>query len=314
MDLAENAFIDLKIAVLMFPFSKEVQTFCKDIERVLRNNKVDVLLPNHKKWIPYTKAGIEIGQLFHKARKKDSKSIEQVQMKGGDLVKFVVDTLVNHLENPTITLIEADVWRNERNKNGNNNQAWFQLKNEYLLEQRDVLNFSGVPNHNYQYKRDEERLNNLLGVIRLRSGKETPQYVTNRQEWDEDSETEDFTKLSGFIDKTLPGLLHYFSIGRIPGTQKTQHEKKARNLGKTEREDNIYAANIAYKHQQMIEMLPFFVRNDLHTKENIKALCRVVHYLRTSPAHTKGNISHPYPMHIGNNLIEDMLCILGFDD
>lgn len=64
----------------------------------------------------------------------------------------------------------------------------------------------------------------------------------------------------------------------------------------------------------MIEMLPFFVRHDLQTEENIKALCRAVHYLRTFPAQTKGNISHPYPMHIGNNLIKDMLCILGFDD
>ncbi|MEM7593263.1 MAG: hypothetical protein AAF383_17410 [Cyanobacteria bacterium P01_A01_bin.83] len=56
-------------------------------------------------------------------------------MKGGHLVKFVADTLVNHLKNPTIALIEADVWRNERSKDGNNHQAWFQLKNEYLLEQ-----------------------------------------------------------------------------------------------------------------------------------------------------------------------------------
>ncbi len=275
---------------------------------------VDVVLPNHKKWIPYSKAGIEIGELFYKARKKDYKSIEKLQMKGGDLVKFVADTLVNYLENPTITLIEADVWRNERSKYNSNNQAWFQLKNEYLLEQRDILNFSDVSGHNLKYKRDDERLNNLLGVIRLRSGNETPQYVTNRQGWDEDSETKDFTQLSGFIDKTIPELLHYFSIGRIPGTQKTQNQTKARNLGKIENEDNIYAANIAYKHQKMLEMLPFFIRHDLQIEENITSLCRVVHYLRTSPAFTKGNISHPYPMHIGNKLIEDMLCILGFDD
>jgi hypothetical protein len=65
--------------------------------------------------------------------------------------------------------------------------------------------------------------------------------------------------------------------------------------------------------EKEIEMLPFFVRNDLQTEELIKALCRVPHYLRTSPAFTKGNISHPHPMHIGNNLIEDMLCILDLD-
>jgi hypothetical protein len=306
----------------------DVIAFCRVQKRNFGNNtfqyaiavglsvtgQVDVLLPNSKKWIPYTKAGIEIGKLFSKARQKDRDSLEQLQMKGGDLVKFVADTLVNYLENPTIALIEADVWRNERSKDGSNNQAWFQLKNEYLLEQRDILNFTHVLGHNCHYQRDDKKLNNLLGVIRLRSDNETPQYITERQEWSEESETKDFTQLRGFIDKTIPELLHYFSIGRIPETQKKkQNAPKARNLSKIEHEGDIYAANIAYKHQQMIEMLPFFVRNDLQTEENIKALCRVAHYLRISPAYTKGNISHPYPMHTGNNLIEDLLCILSLD-
>lgn len=282
--------------------------------RLSATGAVDVLLPNYKQWITYIKAGLEIGRLFYQARQKDRSSIEQVQMKGGHLVKFVADTLVNYLENPTIALIEADVWRNERSQDGSNNQAWFQLKNEYLLEQRDILNFTHVLGHNCQYQRDDEKMNSLLGVIRLRSGNETPQYITNRNNWDDDTETQDFTQLRGFIDKAIPKLLHYFSIGRIPETQKKkQNTPKARNLSKIEHEGNIYAANIAYKHQQMLEILPFFVRSDLKTKENIKALCRVPHYLRTSPAFTKGNISHPYPMHIGNKLIEDMLCILGLD-
>lgn len=112
----------------------DVVAFCRVQKRNFGNNtfqyaiavrlsaigKVDVLLPNQKEWVPYTKAGIAIGKLFHKARQKDRISIEQVRMKGGDLVKFVADTLVNHLEHPTIALIEADVWRNERSKDGSN--------------------------------------------------------------------------------------------------------------------------------------------------------------------------------------------------
>ena len=287
--------------------------------RLSAAGKVDVLLPNHKKWIPYIKAGIEIGKLFHEVRKarntkgSDQNITEQVQMKGGHLVKFIADTLVNHLENPSIALIEADVWRNKRSKDGSNHQAWFQLINEYLLEQRDILNFSHVLGHNCQYKREDNQLNNLLAVIRLRDGQETPQYVTSRNNWNEDSETKDFTQLSGFIDRTVPELLHYFSIGRIPGTQKDQNTPKARNLGKIEHKGDIYAANIAYKHQQMIEMLPFFVHPDFQTEGKIKSLCRVPHYLRTSPAHTKGNIRQPYPMHLGNSLIEDFLCIFDLD-
>jgi hypothetical protein len=36
MDLAENAFADLIIAVLMFPFAKELKDFCKDMQQALR--------------------------------------------------------------------------------------------------------------------------------------------------------------------------------------------------------------------------------------------------------------------------------------
>ncbi|MEM8720385.1 MAG: RNaseH domain-containing protein [Cyanobacteria bacterium P01_G01_bin.39] len=282
---------------------------------------VYVLLPNHKTWIPYTEAGIAIGKLFHQARNRDRDSLEQVQMKGGHLVQFVADTLVNHLENPTITLIEADVWRNETSKLGSNNKAWFQLKNEYLLEQRNILNFDYVYSQDYsgkkyqhqKYQRDDEKLNNLLGIIRLRDGQETPQYVTSRNSWNDNLKTEDFTQLSGFIDKTVPELLHYFSIGRIPETQKKkQNTPKARNLSKIEHEGDIYAANIAYKHQQMIEMLPFFIRPDFQTEEDIKALCRVPHYLRTSPAYTS-NIKRPYTMHLGISLIKDFLSIFDLD-
>jgi hypothetical protein len=191
--------------------------------RLSATGVVDVLLPNQKQWLPYSQAGLAIGQLFHQARKKDKDSLDQVQMKGGQLVKFVADVLSQHLEHPTIAIIEADVWRNEGSKD---DRAWFQLKNEYLLAQRDILNFSHVPGH-ITYQRDDHKLTNLLGIIRIRSNQETPQYVPNRETWHEDKETSDFTKLSGFIDRTVPELLHYFSIGRIPDTQKkTQHTTK----------------------------------------------------------------------------------------
>jgi hypothetical protein len=150
----------------------------------------------------------------------------------------------------------------------------------------------------------------LLGVIRLRNGQETPQYVTSRETWDENNDTSDFTKLSGFIDKTVPELLHYFSVGRIPDTQKkTQHTPSNRELYK----NDPNAANIAYKHQQLLELLPFFVRPDFQTEDNLKALCRIPHLLRISPAFTRGNISHPYPMHLGMKSIEDLLCILDLE-
>ena len=48
--------------------------------------------------------------------------------------------------------------------------------------------------------------------------------------------------------------------------------------------------------------------------KGLKKLCRVPHYLRSSPAWSMGNILAPYPMHLGEQLIEDQICILGVDD
>lgn len=280
--------------------------------RLRATGTVDVLLPNEKEWIPYALAGIKIGKLFSQARKGDRKSLSQIQMKGGQLAKFAADVLTQHLEKPTVALIEADVWRNERSKD-EAGTAWFQLKNEYLLEQRDVLNFQHVRGHNYRYQRDDQKMNNLIGVIRLRSDRETPQYLTNRKDWNEDSTARDFTKLSGFVDKTVSDLIHYFSIGRIPKTQKkAQDSPVTRDLYKLDRYADEYAADIAFKHQQMVEMVPFFIHPDFQTVEAV-TLCRVLHYLRTSPAYTKGNIHFPYPMHLGKQLIDDNLCILGLE-
>ena len=63
----------------------------------------------------------------------------------------------------------------------------------------------------------------------------------------------------------------------------------------------------------MVEMVPFFVHPDFQTEEGLKALCRVPHYLRSSPAWSMGNILLSYPMYLGEQLIEDQLCILGED-
>ena len=79
-------------------------------------------------------------------------------------------------------------------------------------------------------------------------------------------------------------------------------------------QNDEYGVNIAFKHQQMLEILPFFVHPDFQkTEESLKSLCRVPHYLRFSPAWSMGNIHSPYPMHLGKQLIKDHLCILGVE-
>ncbi|WP_292762848.1 RNaseH domain-containing protein [Nostoc sp. NOS(2021)] len=280
--------------------------------RLRANGAVDVLFPDRNNWIPYAQAGIELGQIFSRVR-RDRNYLKTVQLKGIELAKFAADVLTQVGDCPTLVLIEADVWRNERGEE-NGGQAWFQLKNENLLAKRDILDFQHVPGHACVYPRDHNQLKNLLGIVRFRTGDETTQYITNRQAWNENSPARDLIHLSGFYDTSVPELLHYFSIGRLPKTQKAQDTSTARELYMLDSQDDEYGVNIAFKHQQMLEILPFFVHPDFQkTEESLKSLCRVPHYLRFSPAWSMGNIHSPYPMHLGKQLIKDHLCILGVE-
>ncbi|MBD2412769.1 DUF3893 domain-containing protein [Nostoc calcicola FACHB-3891] len=282
--------------------------------RLRATGAVDVLLPDANDWIPYTQAGIAVGKIFAEARSDRQENKKRLQSKiklnGTELVQFIARVLTKHLDRPTIVLIEAEGWRNGRGED-NDGKIWSQLQNENLLAKRNVLDFCHVPGNSCEYKRDNKQLHNLLAVIRIRTDKETPQYITNREAWNEDFAARDFQHLSGFYDKSAPELLHYFSVGRLPKTQKKQDEMPIPELYKLGLQEDKYGANIPFKHQQMVEMMPFFVRSDFQTEEALKTLCRVPHYLRYSPAWSMGNIVFPYPMHLGQELIEDCLCILG---
>lgn len=285
--------------------------------RLRANGDVDVLFPHASDWIPYTEAEIELGRIFFHARGDKFEGKYRVKSKiklsNPELMQFVSRVLTKKLEKPTIALIEAEGWRNER-ASDDKDRMWFQLKNDHLFEKRNILDFGHVAGHSCKYNREDEQLNNLLAVIRIRNGKETPQYITNREKWNEDSLAEDFINLRGFWDKSVPKLLHYFSVGRLPETQKKQREKGSKELYMLDsNKKNEYGFNMAVKHQQMLELVPFFVHHDFQNEEYIKALCRVPHYLRISPSWFMGNISKPLLMHLGNSLIDDCLCIIGLD-
>jgi hypothetical protein len=280
--------------------------------RLRATGVVDVMLSSSNEWIPYSQAGCTVGQIFSQARSdrfiNKNRINSQIKLSGTQLAEFAARIVAQKFEQPTLVLIEADGWRNERGED-NDGKIWSQLKNEYLLAKRDVLDFQHVPKHHCEYQRKDPELENLLAVIRLRAEDETPQYIPNRDFWSEDRPARSFMHLSGFCDALISGLLHYFSIGRLPKTQKTQDIPGNRELYMLDED----GANIAFKHQQMVEMVPFFVHPTFQTDSGLRALCRVPHYLRSSPAWMIGNLVHPYPMHLGHQLIEDQICILGLD-
>jgi hypothetical protein len=283
-------------------FLKQTQTNIKYpiAVKLALDGAVEVLLPNQKDWILYGNAAPKLGLIFArewpntifsdgKRKIKDTKMSALYYEKVG-LINFILPILKN-LKNPTIALIEADTWRNY--------DAWPQLSNPNLPKNRNVLNFTP---HDRVYERDDPQLENLLAVIRMRTGRETPQYLTDTQR--------EFTQLAGFVDASTGDLMHFFSIGRQLVTTRGQRYSSTRHATMF---DGI-GAGVAYKYPQVVEFVPFFVREDYRSLDGLKQLCHVPHYLRVSPAWPQGNIVRPYPMHLAQDLVNDQLCILSMED
>lgn len=293
--------------------------------RLRANGMVDVFLPDAKDWIPYVQAGPLIGKLFFEHRNQrwryGKRPLGLVKLSGAELSSFVDRVLRTVGEKPTLAVIEARGWRNGGGED-TEGRVWPQLRNTDLYNERDILKVGDKI-----YQRDDTQLKGLLAVVRLRDGAEVPQYIANRSNWNEQTEVRDFNEPCGYCDWNAGDILHYFSAGVLPDSAAAeQRNKHGRELYKTETvrnpyssrrgaQDDFRAPKIAYKHPNMLEMVPFFLQEDFRKdKERTTSLCRVLHYLRISPGYAMGNTDSPFPMHLGDCLIDDQLCILGITD
>jgi hypothetical protein len=102
------------------------------------------------------------------------------------------------------------------------------------------------------------------------------------------------------------------SIAGLPDLQDKQDEKRRVEAFKADPKDE--RDNLAYKHPQMVEIVPFFVHPRFQHDEGLRQLCRCIHFLRISPGFTAGEITLPFAMHLGEALVNDMLCIVGAED
>jgi hypothetical protein len=278
--------------------------------RLRANGHMEVRWPGLDEWIPYAKASARLGVAFADLRsalrhRKDEGN--PLKLKNKEAMVFVRDVLQHHLSAPTIAVIPADWWRYSRSSPPFDTARWPQLTNKRLFKARDVLDFSHLQGGE-KYTRDDARFQNLLAVIRLRKGSETPQYTVGTLTWDAAKQEDDVQHLSGYVDCTVTDPLHYFSIAGKSDMQKDQFAKGVKDGYKTEIEEDY-----AYKHAQLVELLPFFVRDDFHSEERYKLLCRCVHFLRVSPAFSKSNVLLPYPMLLAKALLDDLLCIVDAD-
>jgi hypothetical protein len=270
--------------------------------KIAYDGAVEVLLPHRKEWLRYGNAAPVLGNLFasewrntrYRSGKREimkwKKEESALWYDNMALSRFLLRVLKG-LQKPTIAVIEADIWRRDG--------IWPQLRNPDLPKKWRTLDFSP---HDRVYERDDPQFANLLGIIRMRTEDETPQYFTDTRRG--------FSQLAGFVDNATGDLLHYFSIGGRLVTAKGQDRPPTRYATMLDET----GAGVPYKYPQVVELVPFFVRSDYQTEEGLVQLCRVPHYLRVSPAWPQGNITQLYPMHLARQLVEDQLCILGMED
>ncbi len=274
--------------------------------RLRADGTLHVMLPDRiGTWMPYDVAHVEVGLLVSKNRHSifNPNSPSPLKIKQGEMLNFVHDVLVDHVERPTIAVIEAEGWRNGFNRD-KDKPCWTQLRNPDLTKTYQSLRFDN------RRRYDRSKLPNLLCVIRLRAGRETPQYITAGR-WTEELPLRDIPHLTSYVDPCVAHPLHFLSVAQLSEGQKKQKSPQVVELFKGDNRDSW--KELAYKHPQIIELVPFFVRDDYFHDEGMRQLCRCIHLLRNSPGFVLGAINQPYPMHLGEALISDQLCIIKAD-
>jgi hypothetical protein len=256
--------------------------------RLCPDGTYQALLPqNPRQWLPFLEARKTVGELFMQGKEQDIRLSPDAQ------ARFAAQIFTETRNEPTLVLLEAQDWRNY------NVLPQFAHGKTPLKDQLDLVYVK-----TFEHLYTQEDLPNLR-VIRLRtigSSGETPQYFTVLEdEEDETKEDKDLGHLTGFIDTQAESeFFHYFSIGRLPTTAAREQRGKP-GFYKTDE-----GGGIAFKHQTIVEFVPFF----LQAEDGPQAWCHVPHFMRVSPGWDGGNIVLPYPMHLAKCMIEDQLCIL----
>lgn len=250
--------------------------------RLLPDGEIQARLPDEEVWLPYYAATMELGRRYQAGRAL----LTSAQL--SDFVRAIFDEITE----PTLVLLTADDWRTK---------IWPQMTNRNMRVQE--LDFRSDQYQNIPLVRPADRPG--LRVIRIREAgslSETPDYVaTAHDDWSTIDDAQHIEHAALFIDddhsETNP-FPHFFSAGEFPvsaGEQPTDVYKH--ELG----------ANIAFKYQTLVELVPFFWQPG----DQPIQLSRVAHFLRRSPAWDGGNLVLPFPIHLARTANEDFECLVG---
>ncbi len=244
--------------------------------RILPSGKVQARIPTVCNWLDYFDASIALGNVFIKNQRQASFCIES-----HTVFDFVKEILAEYREMPAIMILDAyklrSVWRY---------LTVAELKQGQLALGGDIFESVSIPNINMVW-------------VRQQGDGETPQYVaTNEYTWANADDADRIAHASLFNDTDANGnLQHFFSVGRLDNNKKTDQTAMRHEEGN----------EMNFRNQQMLEMIPFMGKDG-------EAAVAVTHMLRSSPAWNIGNTVLPYPIHLANTMVNDMLPLLGVED
>ena len=244
--------------------------------RILANGCVEAKIPTVCDWVDYYQAAILLGNAFIQNRRKASFTIEPPAFES-----FLKVILAEHREIPTLLILDAYKLRT----------IWSYLKVEKLDRERIMIGADAFEPYSFA--------NMNVVWLRQHGDGETPQYVaTDEASWAEANDADKVAQSSLYVDVDAEGKLqHYFSIGRLDNNNKADQQAMRFDGG----------GKMYFRNQQMIELVPVMGNEP-------EASIKATHILRSSPAWSTGNTLLPYPIHLANTLIEDMLPLLGVED
>jgi hypothetical protein len=244
--------------------------------RILPSGRVEVKIPSICNWTDYFDASLALGEAFIKNQRKASFYIDTPTS-----FNFIQGILDEHKELPSLLILDAYKLRN----------MWGSLKVDNLKYGQlafggDVIESTSIPN---------------MDIIWLRhhGEGETPQYVaTNEVTWTDANDADRIAHASLFKDTDAnSSLIHFFSVGRLDNNNKADQAAP--------RHEDGSAMN--FGNQQMLELVPIM-------NPHGEAALVVTHMLRSSPAWGTGNTVLPYPIHLANKMVEDMIPLMGLED
>ncbi|RJQ25594.1 DUF3893 domain-containing protein [Candidatus Parcubacteria bacterium] len=244
--------------------------------RLLPNGRVEAKIPSVCDWVDYYDATIELGRTFIKSQRRASFYIDPPVV-----FDFVREIIAQHREVPSLLMLDAYKLRN----------GWKSMKVEELQQDKlvlggDILESVSMPNLNVVW-------------VRQHADGETPQYVaTNEYVWANANDADRIAHASLFEDTDAnSNLRHFFSVGRLDNNNKADQSAMRHEEGN----------EMNFRNQQMLEIVPIMGNQS-------EAAAVVTHMLRSSPAWNIGNTALPYPIHLANTMVDDMLPLLGVED